>query len=296
LKQLLLTGGSGFIGSFLKPALEKSGYEVATPDLPQFDLLIKKNIEEVVGSKAWDVVIHLAAMSHVVDCKKDPERARAINFDATREIFRTAGLKNPKCHFIFASTAQVYSSPQGDEIKSGVIFDENRRIEPQNLYAETKWLAEKDVQLICSLTGISATILRLFNHTHKSQSSGAFLPHIYQQLLKGETRIPVGNLNVSRDIGAIQDLVQAFTTILERRKWNFETFNICTGQSRNMGTLAKKLAERLEVKVEFVMDPSRVRANEPVSIRGSYEKFWKATGWLPAVQSDDDLISAFLKD
>lgn len=296
MKQLLLTGGGGFIGSRLKPALEKSGFEVASPDLPQFDLLNKKNIEDVVNSKSWDVVIHLAAMSHVMDCEKNPDRASKINFEATREVLRAAGLKNPKCHFVFASTAQVYAAPQGEEITNGVTFDENRSIQPQNLYAETKRQAEKDVKIICTLTGISATILRLFNHTHKSQSSSAFLPHIYQQLKKGETKIPVGNLNVSRDVGAIQDLVRAFTTILENRKWNFETFNICTGQSRNMGTLAQKLAEHLNVKAEFVTDPSRVRADEPISIRGSYEKLWKATGWHPAVQSDDDLITAFLED
>jgi GDP-4-dehydro-6-deoxy-D-mannose reductase len=150
--------------------------------------------------------------------------------------------------------------------------------------------------------GLKTTILRLFNHSHRSQSPNFFLPHFYQQLIShpadSRASVPVGNVDVCRDIGSIGDLLRAFEAVLNQADTldHYEVFNVCSGQARNLRSLAVSLAQALDRDLELKFDPSRARANEPGSIRGSYSKLREHTGWIPQAQSDQDFIHEFLKD
>jgi GDP-4-dehydro-6-deoxy-D-mannose reductase len=300
LKRVLLSGADGFIGSFLQPLLRNHGYYVFAPPLAQLNLLNKNSIEETIGTKAWDIVIHLAGMSHVIECEKNPDTANAINTGGTKHLVDCLLSHSSGCHFVFASTAQVYQAPHGLETRQGIVFDENRGLVPQNSYAQTKWEAEKYVHAVAQSGKLNATVLRLFNHTHKTQAPNFFLPHIYSQMVSGSgseaVRVPVGNLDLARDIGSVRDLVRAVLAVLEKRSWPVETFNICSGRPRNLRSLATQLAARLDVQVEFFVDPSRVRPGEPLSIIGSHEKITRAVGWRPRIQTDAELIDDFLSD
>lgn len=297
--RVLLTGANGFIGSHLKPRLAESGLQVTGLESPEFDLQDPISITDAVSRHPCDTVIHLAAMSHVGDCKNNPGLARSINVEGTRCLLESVAARNPNCHFIFASSAQVYKGPQGQEITEGVIFDENREILPQNFYGQTKWDAELPIRAFAESGRVRATILRLFNHTHKTQAPSFFLPDVYRKLqIARETgsqpKIPVGNIQISRDIGSIHDLVNAFMAIMNPSEDRLRIFNICSGQKRKLSSLISLLAERLEVRAEFVVDSARVRAGEPMAIQGSHARLTEATGWKPTVVTDDDLIRDFL--
>jgi nucleoside-diphosphate-sugar epimerase len=295
LKRILLTGSNGFIGGHLQNALRENGYEVVGAEHPRFDLENGDSVKEFVGTRSWDAVIHLAGMSHVVDCEKNPRQAKAVNLEGTGRILEALIERRSRTHFIFASTAQVYAAPKEGE--SAVVFSEARSIAPQNFYAETKALAEQLIASACKSSELSATVVRLFNHTHKTQPPSFFLPHIYQQLknYKGQP-IPIGNLDLDRDIGSVRDLTRAFLTILEKCNWQHETFNICSGRAKNLRRLAMGLSERLKVNAEFVIDPSRLRSGEAKILLGSHEKLKSVTGWFPRVITEDQLLDDFLCD
>lgn len=287
--KVLVTGGSGFIGSHLVSHLKKCGHDVFAPDPKRFNLEELETIRNVARESSWDVVIHLAALSHVVECESNKPLARQVNVKGTEILLE--GLDHSKCHFIFASTAQIYRAPHDREIADGVIFTENRELVPQNFYAQTKLEAEN---LIRNTNGLRFTILRLFNHTHHSQSPTIFLPYIYKQIQDGAEQIPVGNIDLERDIGSIFDLVKAFDGIIENANWDHETFNVCSGRSKNLRLLAELLVKKLNSKAQFVIDKSRIREGEPKKIVGSHQKITQVLGWRPKALSESDLIESFL--
>jgi len=295
-RRVLITGAAGYIGSRLSAYLAERGDHVTASD---GDLLELHALTASIGSSTPDVVIHLAAISSPPVCEKEPAEAMRSNIAGTASVLEAMRRAAPRARLVFASTAQVYEPPQpGAE---PIVITEDHPIAPQNLYARTKWAAERLVLDRCA-DGLDATVVRLFNHTHKSQPPTFFLPHLYTTITRERTagsrlQVPVGNLEIGRDFGSIQDLVAAFAAVLDRTPaTRCEVFNICSGVTMQLSTLATLLAERLGAEVDFVIDPSRVRAGEPVSIRGSHDRLTAATGWAPRIANEGDLIAAFLAD
>lgn len=300
MKKILITGARGFIGTHLHRALTRGGSQVLAPDHHALNVADETSVTNFFKQNPVDVVVHLAGISHVQACEKDPALARAINVKGTRNVLEHALVANLKTHFILASTAQVYAPPVGDEVASGVCFDESRKLDPQNLYAQTKWEAE---QVVIDSLAQTATTLRFFNHTHKSQSPAFFLPHVHRELQEyrdgGSEKpavIPVGNIDLWRDIGSVFDLCRAIAMVIENASWRREVFNVCSGHAKNLRSLAEGLARKMDVEVHFKTDPARVRPNEPIKIVGGHGKLTAAVGWRPNVRSEAELLDDFLSD
>ena len=292
--KVLITGASGFIGQHLLKALRKNQeLQLFAPSPEELDLRHPQAPAKTLATQKWDAVIHLAGMSHVVECENNRDQALAINVEGTKALLQLLLEQGHPCHFVLASTAQIYRAPAGEEITEGVVFDEERPLMPQNFYAQTKRMAEEAV-FVASQKGLRATVLRLFNHTHKTQAPSFFLPHIYSQLLSGNPKIPVGNLDLERDIGSVRDLIRAFELILKVADWNFEIFNVCTGYPKNLRRLVQLLRTRMQATAEFVDDPSRHRPGEALRLVGSHKKLSARTGWQPRVLNEEQLIEDFL--
>jgi len=272
---VLVTGAQGFVGSRLLGAIGGVPFEG--------DLLDAAAVERALSSRAWDAVVHLAAISHVPTCEKDPQQAFRVNLAGTALLLEAMRRQAPDARLVFPSSAQVYATADG-------FLDEESAIAPQNVYAQTKWQAE----LLVRDSGLRATVLRLFNHTHKSQSPDFFVPHLYRTLLQGVREVPVGNLEISRDIGVVQDLIAAFVAVLERAPDG--VFNVCSGAPKRLSRVAAELARRLGVEARFVVDPARVRAGEPALIAGSHRRLTEATGWKPDCPDEARLVERFLAD
>jgi len=299
-RKILITGAAGFIGSWLVAFLRGRG-EIVTPST--VDLLEFRALESELARAEPDVVIHLAAITHVPTCELDPSLAFRTNVAGTAGLLEAMRRSSPQARLVFASSAQVYKGPTPDE-GPDVVMDEMRAIAPQNLYARTKWESELLIEDATRRDRLQATVLRLFNHTHKSQSAEFFLPHLYKTIVEAmvldprqRIRVPVGNLDLKRDIGSIFDLVAAFGATLDRTDPDpFEVFAVCSGAAKRLSSLAAELATRLGADVEFVTDPTRVRVGEPDVIRGSHERLTRATGWRPRGTSERELVDAFLAD
>ncbi len=282
-KKILITGAQGFIGSRLLLQLKEQGNEVHGP---LFDLFDYRSVEAMVREAQWNTIIHLAAISHVPTCEKDPSLAYKTNLNGTALLVEAVKRHCPDVHLIFASTAQVYAAPTGSEILDGVVFTEERKVRPQNLYAQTKWQSELILKDAAQMYGIPTTVLRLFNHTHQSQAPDFFLPHLYSLLSKASrtemVNVPVGNLDIYRDIGSLSDLLGALLKVVEMGpKEGFQVFNVCSGKTKSLSKLSTGLAQRLGVSAQFVTDPERVRSGEPKSLCGSHARLSQATGWVP---------------
>lgn len=121
-KNILVTGGAGYVGTVLVNILLKEGYKVRVLDNlrfgpePIFPFLVDKNFEFIKGDvrdekdvkkavEGVDAIIHLAAIVGFPACRKDPVLARETNIDGTQNIVEAARGKIP---ILFASTGSTY--------------------------------------------------------------------------------------------------------------------------------------------------------------------------------------------
>jgi GDP-4-dehydro-6-deoxy-D-mannose reductase len=299
--QILITGGAGFIGKNLSSHLSRSGFDVLSPEI---DVTEPQQLKDFFNTHQPEIVVHLAAISHVHTCEKNPKQAVEVNVGGTIHLARTLVECSPKTVLIFPSTAQIYRVDSADPSFAGEQgISEESPILPQNFYAQTKWLAEKALEHFRDHQGLPTVILRLFNHSHFTQTEQAFLPSMYQQLLRAKTQsnsqIAVGNLDLWRDIGSLQDLLHAFTQVARNIESNKllsgHTFNLCSGTTKNLKSLTGLLADRLQVSTQIKVDPARLRKNDPLSVRGNPAKFSENFDWTPTSCSEAALIDAFLE-
>ncbi|HEY8270467.1 MAG TPA: SDR family oxidoreductase, partial [Pseudobdellovibrionaceae bacterium] len=267
-----VTGADGFIGSALVRNLAHSGIRTLMPSL---DIRDTAAIQKVVSENSFDAVIHLAGMSSVKECEINKSLAFSVNSEAVYHLGEAIAKIKPQAQLIFPSTGHVYQSyPMGTQEE---IYTEKSSVLPRNFYALTKLQAEENLKFLAKNRGLKATVLRLFNHTHKSQTQDFFLPSVYGQLLSAKKRgekkalLTVGDIDVRRDIGAIQDLALAFQTVLFENPYKSDevkTFNISSGHAVGLRDLVNQLADKMEMEVDFKVDPQLIRENEPKSVVG----------------------------
>ncbi len=147
MKRILVTGGGGYVGSLLVPALLKEGYTVRVLDTFWFGQeVIPGGTDIVVGDlrdpetvseslKDCDAVIHLACISNDPSFELNPELGKSINYDCFPHLVR-ASVENGVERFIYASSSSVYG------VKSEPNVTEDLSLEPLTDYSKYKALCE----------------------------------------------------------------------------------------------------------------------------------------------------------
>lgn len=287
MKHILVTGADGFLGKNFVKNLSTDRHIVHRF---QGDITNDTETEKFLRSiPEIDLTYHFAGISSPAVCLNDKSLATKINVDGAVSFAKSVAEKFPQSTFIFPSTGQVYESSL-----EGETLTENSAVKPVSFYAETKLTAENKLLEIKNLKTI---VLRLFNHSHKSQDPHFFLPSLYRQISDGSTEVKSGNLNLIRDFGAIQDLIPALVLLTQMKIEKSDVYNMCSGTGKNLRKLATELGVQMKRNIQLKEDPNLIRQNEPQSIIGSSAKFQSAFGWSPThARNEQDLISNFLKE
>jgi len=261
MKKILITGGSGFLGSKLVEKL-KDKYNIIIFNKSNNKDITKK--EDFVGLEA-DYVIHLAALTR----SQNNEDMFNINVNGTLNVLEFC--KEKKAKFVFASSAAVY----GDYKEA---IKEDFLLKPKSFYGLTKVLGEKMCEFYNKNFNIPIVVLRIFNMYGPEQQKGFLIPDIVSQL-KNE-KIIIGNPYPKRDYVYVNDVVEAFVKGLELAGFNI--INIGTGKSHSGKEVVEMLAKDKEI--EF-LDSIKIDSNSCADISKARELL----NWKPKVFLEEGL-------
>ena len=181
MKNFLLTGGAGYIGSHVAHMLIDEGHKVTIIDnlitgskkiipkkanLIQCDISNKKKITKIINSNNFDIVMHFAGLTKVDESIKFPKKYDDYNFKKAKTFIQTCFENNLK-KIIFSSTASVYGNPKGKKVS------ENDKLQPMNPYAKSKLKLEKFIIKKSKKDKIKYIILRYFNVAGADQKKRA---------------------------------------------------------------------------------------------------------------------------
>ena len=289
--RVLVTGGTGFVGSHLIPFLQSRSFDIAVLsssgrpantglDYHQVDLRNGNEVRRIVREFAPDHIYHLAGISTLADACADPRLTYTVNVLGACDLFDEAMRLSPAPRILNVSTSQVYA-PSSRPLK------EDSPLSPGSHYAASKAMAELlATQYRVSSTGGIITV-RPFNHTGPGQSASFVLPSIAKQFAEIQSgrrqhTVSVGNIDVKRDFTDVRDVVRAYVALLEAGQAG-ETYNVCSGTCILLRDVLDKFQAVAGIKVNVETDPYKIRVNETPEVCGDASKLRAATGWFPTI-------------
>jgi|TARA_B110000438_G_scaffold64222_1_gene64774 UDP-glucose 4-epimerase len=278
LKKIVITGHTGFIGQNLINELNKKKINITGISRTRLDNTnlnqIKRNIQDIKNSdiEKKSIIIHLAGMTNVLDCEKNPVECFKINVEGTQKILQIA--KEKKCKVIFPSTSHVYGHPKK------IPIDENQIVSATSIYSASKIAGEILCQGYSNTYKMDIGVFRLFSAYGPKNSDYKVESRIISQLLS-KKKIKLGNLSPKRDFIYILDVVNAIKVIMRNLK-KFEIYNIGTGKSNSIKELSstlKKISGK-NLPIETIKNYSR-KTDIPNVICNN--KKIRKLGWEPKI-------------
>jgi len=304
-KNILITGGAGYIGSHVSYLLIEKGYNITIIDslitgnkqlvpkeanLEICDIADIKKVTQVLKSKKFEAVLHFSGLIRVEESVKYPEKYIEFNYNKAK-IFLDTCFKNDLNKVIFSSTAAVYGNPK----KNRVI--ESDELNPLNPYADSKLMLENYLIDQSKNVNVKYIILRYFNVAGADQKMrtgliSKFSTHLIKVASEVATKkrnklvINGDDYNTPdgtpiRDYIHVSDLADIHLKSLEYllKDNQSEIFNCGYGKGYSIKEVINCLNNLLETNINFEIGPRRDGDSE--CIVSNSEKFIKAMSWKP---------------
>jgi len=250
-RQVLVTGGTGFIGSAIVPRLTEKGYKVIVYDTAAWDekaegieyikgdIFRDKYFDEVVSN--CDCVIHMVGLADARVAQDHPQMSFDLNVRSTQILLEVIRNNNiPRV--ILPSSASIYGVVDRSPIS------EDTTPKPTNIYSYHKLMAEELAECYAKNYSINIAVLRLFN-VYGIQGKGV-LNILVEKAKKGEAIMLYGEKQ-KRDFIHISDVADAFVGILETSAIGLDIYNVGTGVGRSIEDIVKLVGEYFpEMQVE----------------------------------------------
>ena len=294
---ILVTGGSGFIGSHLVDKLMAKGEDVVIFDFvqPRYWKSVKHfygsilNLDELERAmQDVDVVYHLAAIADVKDVFEHPHYSERVNTSGTLNVLEAAR-KMEVDRVIYGSTDWVYQTTDVESV------DETTPIRtPAHLYSSTKLASEYYCQNYSDLYGVKYTILRYGIPYGPRARAGAIVPIFVDKARKGEELTIAGDGSQFRQFIYVEDLALGNVAALQKVAAN-KIYNIDGERPISVREVADTVMKIVgKTGIRYV--PSR-----PGDFKGkvvSSEKAKRELGWQATTSFEDGVRKyiAWLKE
>tara|TARA_B100000161_G_C33548143_1_gene414097 strand:+ start:1229 stop:2212 length:984 start_codon:yes stop_codon:yes gene_type:complete len=306
-KNILITGGMGFIGSNLARRLVDLGNAVTVVDslIPEYggnlrnlsDLKEKITINlsdtrdtyslrEIVKDK--DYLFNLAGQTSHLDSMENPFTDLDINAKAQLSILEACRKNNPNIRIVFASTRQIYGKPKYLPV------DENHPRHPVDVNGINKIAGEQYHILYKEVYGIDSTVLRLTNtygpRMRIKDARQTFLGIWIRNLLEGKVIQVFGDGRQRRDYNFVEDVIDALLIVAKSKNAVGRVYNLGAPDPLSLEETAKVFCNQIDgSSYELVPFPKDRQAIDVGDFICDYSAFFKSFGWQPKVSFHDGI-------
>ncbi|NNF01017.1 MAG: NAD-dependent epimerase/dehydratase family protein [Pyrinomonadaceae bacterium] len=274
-KNILVTGGAGFIGSHLvSQLLSEGGWNVSVVDnfnnfyspeckrrnlekhlsnerfsLREVDICDNESLKSVFRKGDFETVVHLAARAGVRPSLKKPRLYFETNVNGTLNLLDLSREFEIK-QFVFGSSSSVYGA------RCDVPFSENDKVsEPISPYAATKISGELMCHTFSHLYDIRTICLRFFTVYGACQRPDLAI-HKFARLISDDKPIPVfGDGKTGRDYTYIDDIIQGVRAAIDYDKTSHEVINLGESETTELQELISLLEDHLVKKAVIDRKP-----------------------------------------
>ena len=306
-KNLLITGGAGFIGSHLVDHLLRAGVEHVTvvddfndfyaPEikranirehlqdtryhLAEVDIRDCDGLDRLFGEQQFDCIVHLAARAGVRPSLSQPQLYSETNINGTLNLLELARRHNIK-QFVFGSSSSVYG------INAKVPFSEDDPIrQPISPYAATKGAGELLCHTYSHLYGIRCVCLRFFTVYGPRQRPDLAI-HKFARLIAAGKAIPVfGDGTTRRDYTYVDDIIAGVMAAIEYDKSDYEVFNLGESRTVELRELISLLERELDAHA--IIDRQPPQPGDVPQTFADIQKARRLLGYNPQTQIEEGI-------
>ncbi len=287
-RNVLVTGGAGFIGSSLVAALSKAGARVSVLD----DLSVGRveNLagvahrfiagsvldEELLAAAVAEaeVVMHLAVACLRV-CFENPEHVHTVNATGTLRLLEACRQSAPRLQrFLYCSSSEVYGSARSAPM------DEEHPLHPTTVYGGSKLAGELYTRAYSLTYGMPTTIVRPFNtygpREHHEGASGEVIPRFLVRIKNGLPPIIFGDGSQTRDFTYVEDTAEGLMRAAERAETLGATLNLARGEEVSIAEIARLLLEKTGRPDLAVVH----QGERPADVQRHFAAVARASEWL----------------
>ena len=289
MSKILITGGAGFVGSYLSEYFKKdesNKVDRSSRTNGQGDIVLDLTNRDSVGDVLfnYDKIFHLAAQASVRNSFEDSFKTMRDNILSTLNLLEL--LKGKKIKLVIAGSSETYKWANS-------VLTEKSSLDAKSPFAISKLTIDYFVRTMAKPLDINVTLLRLFSHIGPGQSEHFALSNWAKQIaeIKLDRRTPtvkVGNIDIYRDYTDVRDVCYAYDLVSNCEEQG-EVYNVCSGTTYKLETLLHMLLEIAEVNAEIMIDKDRVREIDAGFIRGSHKKIKERFGWMPKIPIEKSL-------
>ena len=284
MQNVLLIGGTGFVGQHMQRSLIPNCNVVATGR--NYDIKDAQVIRSLVKSAAPNIVINFASITTVRESFNDPLDTYSVGFLGSLNLLSALKEYNFTGKMLNISSSEVYGFPSNDQLP----IIEEAVIRPMSPYSVSKVSTEALCYQWSQDSQFKIVTARPFTHIGPGQSERFAISNFAKQIAeillgKIEPVIYVGDLDKTRDFTDVRDVVDAYNLLLEYGQ-SGHVYNVCSGTETNTRALLNKLIEYSGVDIAIERDKSLIRSNEQQRIYGNFKKINLDTGWKPRISLD----------
>ena len=306
--RVLITGGTGFVGSHLLRSYLSLGYKVYSTIRWRSRL---DNVQDIKNQVTWipcditdsnctnniissirpHIIHHLAAISYVKYSFSMPSDVLYNNIIGTINILEAVKNYSRKSVLHLAGSSEEYGLVGKDDIP----ITENQRVRPCSPYGVSK-LSQTELGVIYAKSyNLMIAISRAFNHSGKYRNKNFIIPKIVLQGLEikyhKRKRFELGNISSIRDFTHVKDMCNAYILLARLVRKNpylsGEIFNICSNKGYSIKDIVDKVSKKLGIEAKIKINKENKRPFDVPILIGSYKKFSKYTNWSPKYTLDD---------
>lgn len=306
-KNLLLTGGAGFIGSHLaEKLLNEGGWDLTivddlndfySPEIKRSNLELLRAVGEfkfveadirdadalrtVFDGGNFESIVHLAARAGVRPSLCHPQLYAETNINGTLNLLELARDFDVK-RFVFGSSSSVYGA------NCEVPFSETARIQkPISPYAATKAAGELLCHTYSHLFGIRTVCLRFFTVYGARQRPDLAIHKFTRLIAEGKPIQVFGDGKTRRDYTYVDDIIQGVRAAMDYDGSMHEVFNLGESETTELGRLIELLEENLGT--EAVIDRQPMQPGDVPLTYADISRARELLGYAPTTKIEDGL-------